>query len=298
MTENWQNAKLPASGQGANLRPSPRRRARAGVARLATSVSSGAVTHHDEHSADSGAEGSRITSGRRVRLPDRYPIVTLAEAMTWLAFGRFHRAAVLSRWWRGHGQRPPLATVERLHATGPRVARLIGTGSLLARGYRQESEDGDVAPNVTEIPAAFVAGGVYCEARLDAIVSDILLDEAHFGRGVYPMSRHVTIDARRLPGAPPIETNAALPGNRDQSKARVNVKRSAHDHFVRLRDRGALEAGTSKEAVYKLVAEEMEQALGVRVDYRTVGAAISKAVDAWRPQRRTARRKSKAKPTR
>ena len=138
-------------------------------------------------------------AARQVRLPPRHPVVTLSEAVTWMACGRYLGKEFLRWLQRRHSGKLPPQLLVRLEEAGKRLSALMLDGKVIARGYRQEDENAPTSSQALDIPVSFVRDGIYMEPWHDAISSDILLDSHWEIGGVYPRYRFVTLDARQLP---------------------------------------------------------------------------------------------------
>jgi hypothetical protein len=122
--------------------------------------------------------------------------VTLAEAMTRIAFGGFFASDVLMRFRRRHRRFLPPATEEALDAVGAKFALLAYDGELVLRGERQDSQNAPLHA-ASNIPREIFADGVHFEPSRDVIEMDLTLDRHFAGLG-YPLFRHVRLDRRQI----------------------------------------------------------------------------------------------------
>jgi hypothetical protein len=136
------------------------------------------------------------TSKRRARLRVHYPTVTLAEAMTHLAFGKAFDGRVLLRFRHRNRGMLSIAAIKALDAVGRQLAALALDGKLVLRGQRQSKKGGPL-DEAANIPPEIFADGVYFEPSSDVIEMDCLLDR-HFEGAGYPRYRHVRLDVRQI----------------------------------------------------------------------------------------------------
>lgn len=138
----------------------------------------------------------RYTSKRGTRLTRHHPIVTLAEAMTRIAFGRSFASDALIRFRRRNRGRLPQATEEALDAAGKRLAILVLDSKLTLRGELQEYHGASLCPASIISPQQFL-DGLHFDPSRDVIEPDMLLDR-HFNGAGYPLYRHVRLDMREV----------------------------------------------------------------------------------------------------
>jgi hypothetical protein len=131
--------------------------------------------------------------------PPDYPIVTLCEAVTWLAWERYVAKVRVHSLYRLHRLQSSrrLALQGQLEIAGKRLGALVLDGKVVLRGWRQQSSDQPIE-QPSAIPAHFVLDGAYLEGASDCLYSDILKEGNWAAGGIFPCYRHVRLDVREL----------------------------------------------------------------------------------------------------
>ena len=123
--------------------------------------------------------------------PRRYPIVTLAEAVTYIVTGKFKNSTVLMRVYRQGGYKFSSSTKQRFNLVAGELILFAARGQLEILGQRQDAAGADLLSQ-GRVPADFFQGSVACDVMRDLIEPDCEIGDNWLAP--YPRYRHVRVN--------------------------------------------------------------------------------------------------------
>ena len=179
--------------------------------------------------------------------------VTLAQASTRLACGRFFSSAVLRRWRKMKGGRLPAEVSEMLEQAAVTLVQLILDDSISARGTWDDEHRSDRHGAREEIRHDFLIDGVYADPIADSILADWMGE--HFSRSDAAY-RLVELDKALFLGAVAKmkRRQLAMPRGKASSAAAISECR---DHLI-----GLMKAGPKQQSKDLYRAEALRRSKG------------------------------------
>ena len=140
-------------------------------------------------------DASRFTLATASKPPKTYPFVTLAEAVTFLALGKFKTSQYLLQVYRKGGYRFSSSRQKLLDAVGANLTTLARDGKVAMVGRRQDAEGAQLEP-ASPIPRDYFLQGICVDAMRDSIEPDCEIGDNW--ANPFPRYRYVQIDMRQL----------------------------------------------------------------------------------------------------
>ena len=140
-------------------------------------------------------DAGRFTLSAACKPPKTYPFVTLAEAVTFLALGKFKTSQTLLRVYRRRGYRFSSLLQKSFDGVGADLTTLARDGKLEIVGQCQQAEGAELEA-ASPIPRDYFTRCICVDAMRDTMEPDCEIGDNW--ANPFPRYRYVQIDMRQL----------------------------------------------------------------------------------------------------